>query len=78
MTRRMLDTNVWIHFLKDPSGNMAKAIARFSPKDVVTCSVVRSELLHGAKKYGNPIARESKVRGVLAGIESFAFDDDAA
>ena len=46
--------------------------------DIVTCAIVRSELLHGAQKYGNRSRRVALVNQTLAPFLSVPFDDDAA
>ncbi|MFN5273489.1 MAG: type II toxin-antitoxin system VapC family toxin [Planctomycetota bacterium] len=53
VTQYLLDTNAWIHYLKDPASSIRARLATISPRQVVTCSVVLSELLRGAQKYGN-------------------------
>jgi tRNA(fMet)-specific endonuclease VapC len=42
----LLDTNAWILYLKDPNSSIRAKLATISPQQVVTCSVVLSELLH--------------------------------
>lgn len=69
---------MWIENWKNPSGEVARRLAGYSPGDLVTCSVVRAELLHGAKKYGNAARRTSMVAGALSVLQSLAFDDAAA
>jgi predicted nucleic acid-binding protein len=49
----LLDTNAWIIYLKDPNSSIRAKLASISPQQVVTCSAVLSELLHGAEKYGS-------------------------
>ncbi len=54
-------------------------LATRKPADVVTCSIVRSELLHGAEKYGDRSRRVATVNQMLAPFNSVPFDDaDAA
>jgi predicted nucleic acid-binding protein len=45
VTQYLLDTNAWIHYLKDPASSIRARLATISPRYVVTCSVVLSELL---------------------------------
>ena len=71
----LLDTNVWIHYLKQPGSPIHSKLAMLQPADVVTCSIVRSELLHGAEKYGNRNRRVAIVNQTLAPYNSLAFDD---
>ena len=71
----LLDTNVWIHYLKHPGSPIHAKLAALQPDDVVTCSIVRSELLHGAEKYGNRNRRVATVNQTLAPMRSVPFDD---
>ena len=48
--RYLLDTNAWIIYLKDPESEIRSRLLTVSPQDIVTCSIVVSELLHGAEK----------------------------
>ncbi|HUS40762.1 MAG: type II toxin-antitoxin system VapC family toxin [Pirellulales bacterium] len=75
----LLDTNAWIHYLKQPGSPVHTRLAALQPADVVSCSIVRSELLHGAAKYGNRKRRVAVVTQALAPYRSLPFDDtDAA
>ena len=74
----LLDTNVWIQYLKRRTSAIESKLAELKPSDVVTCSIVRSELLHGAEKYGNRDQRIATVRRTLAPLRSDPFDDRAA
>lgn len=71
----LLDTNVWIHYLKQPGSPIHAKLATLQPADVVTCSIVRSELLHGAEKYGDRNRRVAIVNQTLAPYNSLPFDD---
>ena len=46
-----------------------------SPQDIFTCSIVVSELLHGAEKYGNRHKRVTMVQTLLAPFQCLPFDD---
>lgn len=75
----LLDTNVWIHYLKQPGSRIHAKLAALLPADVVSCSIVLCELLHGAEKYGNRNRRVATVNQTLAPFNSIPFDDaDAA
>ena len=75
----LLDTNAWIHYLKQPGSPIHTRLAALQPADIVTCSIVRSELLHGAEKYGNRQRRVAIVTQALSPYRSVPFDDaDAA
>ena len=75
----LLDTNVWISYLKKPNSNIQARLSTIAPSDVATCSIVLSELLHGAEKYGNRNQRVATVRAMLSPFKCVPFDDvDAA
>lgn len=76
--RWLLDTSAWIHYLKRPAGPVAVWLLKRSPQEVVVCSVVRAELLHGALKYNEPQIRTALVYETLALYVSLPFDDRAA
>jgi tRNA(fMet)-specific endonuclease VapC len=59
----LLDSNVWIHYLKQAGSPIHAKLAALQPDDIVTCSIVRSELLHGAEKYGNRSRRVASLVG---------------
>jgi len=46
----LLDTNACIAYLTGRSPRLATRIRSLSPRDLVLCSVVKAELLHGARK----------------------------
>lgn len=74
----LLDTNAWITYLKDPQSAVRARLEERTPQDIAVCSVVRAELLHGARKYGNVERRRSAVLALLAPYRSLPFDDGAA
>ncbi|NOY43520.1 MAG: type II toxin-antitoxin system VapC family toxin [Planctomycetes bacterium] len=71
----LLDTNIWIHYLKQPDSRIHAKLATLDPTEVVTCSIVRCELLHGAEKYGDRNRRVATVNQTLAPFNSVSFDD---
>lgn len=74
----LLDTNAWIYYLKSSEAPVRKRLEQVPPDEVVTCSIVRAELLLGAKKYGDPERRRAVVLKTLAPYHSAQFDDAAA
>lgn len=74
----LLDTNMWIYYLKRSSPVLEARLRETLPTEIVTCSVVKSELMHGAEKYENREQRLAKVQQTLAPYHSLPFDDDAA
>jgi len=74
----LLDTNVWIDCLKNPKGADATKLQQVRKREIVTCSIVRGELMHGAQKYGNRERRIQLVEKTLAPFVSYSYDDDDA
>lgn len=74
----LLDSNVWILYLKNPRSPVRTRLEERSPNDVRVCSVVKAELFHGAQKYGRPERRLALVVETLAPYVSLPFDDVAA
>jgi len=72
--RYLLDTHVWIVYLKGRETGIRSRLEQ-TPKDrITTCSVVWAELLHGARKYENPDGRQERVEKVLNPLENFDFN----
>jgi len=74
----LLDTNAWIRYLKEPASGIQPKMASLNSSDILSCSIVRSELLHGAEKYGNTARRIALIEMTLAPFVSLAFDDEDA
>lgn len=74
----LLDTNTWIHYLKHADSPIRTRLASLAPVEILSCSVVRAELLQGAEKYGNRDRRIAAVIQTLAPFHSLSFDDQAA
>jgi tRNA(fMet)-specific endonuclease VapC len=51
----LLDTNAWIDYLKNPASAVRSRLLERNPEQIFTCSIVRAELLHGARKAMQPI-----------------------
>ena len=74
----LLDTNVCIHILNNTSEAVIARFAAGSPATIRLCSVVKAELLYGARK-------SDRVARVLTSLETFfrplvslPFDDECA
>jgi tRNA(fMet)-specific endonuclease VapC len=74
----LLDSNAWIHYLRNPQSPVRTRLTQRTPEDVRVCSVVKAELLHGARKYGRPERRLALVMETFAPFVSLPFDDTAA
>jgi tRNA(fMet)-specific endonuclease VapC len=76
--RYLLDTNIWIFYLKNPSSLVGSRLRNTSASDIAVCSIVRAELLHGARKYEKRTERVARVELTLSPFISLPFDDAAA
>ena len=74
----LLDTNVWIRYMKDDSPPIRARIASTDEDDLRVCSIVKAELLHGALRYLVPSRRRTLIDETLDPYESLPFDDIAA
>lgn len=74
----LLDTNACIRIL---NGSHQGVISRFqneSPDTVCLCSVVKAELLFGARKSQHVSRTLDRLDAFFAPFDSLAFDDDSA
>lgn len=74
----LLDTNVCIHILNNTSGPVIARFSAESPATIRLCSVVKAELLYGARK-SDRVARVLKALDQLfRPLQSLSFDDECA
>ena len=73
----LLDTNVWITVLRQPTSSLAVRFHAIVPDDVRICSVVVAELHHGCLRSAKPAANRVAVNALLAPYTSLSFDDAA-
>ena len=76
--RYLLDTNIWIFYLKNLSSPVGVRLRKTYVHEIAVCSVVRAELLHGARKYEKRTERIERVERTLSPFTSLPFDDAAA
>ncbi|HMV48657.1 MAG TPA: type II toxin-antitoxin system VapC family toxin [Blastocatellia bacterium] len=76
--RYLLDTNIWIIYLKAVETVVRQRLEQASPDEIATCSVVWAELLHGARKYADPLQREHRIELTLSPLANLPFDLAAA
>lgn len=74
----LLDTNAWIVYLKSAQSPIRARLEKLTPADILLCSIVKAELLHGAQKYGDKPRRLAMLAETLAPYVSLPFDDSAA
>lgn len=77
MSRRLLDTNIWI-----AAGKLDKTVLRrigeLRQADIVSCSVVRAKLIYGARKSAKVAENLARYEQALAPFVCLPFDDAAA
>jgi tRNA(fMet)-specific endonuclease VapC len=76
--RYLIDTNIWIYYLKRPFSTVRTRLAEHPINDIAVCSVVLAELLHGARKYEDCVTRESILQTTLSPFNNLDFDLAAA
>jgi tRNA(fMet)-specific endonuclease VapC len=75
----LLDTNACACYLRSECGSaIAQRLAEKRAEDIVSCSVVRAELLFGALRSNRAAENLAKVRRFLSPFASLPFDDAAA
>jgi tRNA(fMet)-specific endonuclease VapC len=75
---RLLDTNVCVAYLNGADLGVRDRLLALSPADVLLCSVVKAELLYGARKSRRVDANLANLALFFAALESVPFDDLAA
>ena len=73
--RFLLDSNIWIEVLKGRNGPLIDKFTQTPVSDIAACSPVRAELMHGAEKYKDTVARKELVINALDKVVSIPFDD---
>jgi tRNA(fMet)-specific endonuclease VapC len=74
----LLDTNVWITILRDPTSYLSARFNALTPADICACSIVVAELRHGCLRSAKPAANRNSLDALLAPYVSLPFDDAAA
>lgn len=74
----LLDTNVCIRILNGSSAAIAGRLQSTRPADVRLCSVVKAELLYGARKSARIDENLRLLRRFFAPLVSLPFDDRCA
>ena len=74
----LLDTNVCIHVLNDSSPPVVARFAAESPATIRLCSIVKAELLYGARKSRRVARTLMSLDRFFRPLLSFPFDDDCA
>ena len=74
----LLDTNVCIHLLNQKHPNILHHLRQHSPSEIALCSVVKAELLYGARRSQRVEANLQLLMAFFAPLQSLPFDDECA
>jgi len=74
----LLDTNACIEFLNGTSPSLIETMHAHSPSELALCSVVKAELLFGARNSQRVEENLSTLEDFFRPFESFPFDDRSA
>jgi tRNA(fMet)-specific endonuclease VapC len=75
--RLLLDTSIWIGLAKGEQ-KLKNKLLRLKPSQVFCCSVVRAELMFGARRSQHVDFNLEGFTRLLQPFESLSFDEDAA
>src|SRR5260370_22577984 len=70
----LLDTNVWVQFLRNRNALVVKRIRAHQPSEIRVCSITAGELYVGCLKSSKPAVNRAKVDAVLAPYICLPFD----
>jgi tRNA(fMet)-specific endonuclease VapC len=74
----LLDTNVWIQFLRTGNALVIQRIQSHQPADLRVCTISAAELYFGCLKSAKPADNRPKVEALLAPYICLTFDSGAA
>ena len=74
----LLDTNICVVFLNGSDAAVRDRLLALAPRDVCLCSVVKAELLYGARKSARVSENLARLAQLFGAMESLPFDDLAA
>jgi tRNA(fMet)-specific endonuclease VapC len=75
---RLLDTNICIAYLNGTDPGVRDKLLALAPSEVCLCSVVKAELLFGARKSAKVKDNLEKLTAFFLPFDSLLFDDRAA
>jgi tRNA(fMet)-specific endonuclease VapC len=74
----LLDTNICIAYLNGTDAVVRDRLLALSPSDVRLCSVVKAELVYGARKSSRVDHNLARLSAFFSALDSLPFDDLAA
>lgn len=75
---KLLDTDICIHLLNGREPALIDRFAGHAPTEIALCSVVKAELLFGARRSARKEANLARVHAFAEPLQSLPFDDDCA
>lgn len=78
LSKFLLDTNVCIRLLNKKNTNIEKHLKRHQPSEIVLCSIVKAELLYGARHSRQVENNLQLLKQFFAPFTSLIFDDRCA
>lgn len=74
----LLDTNACVHLLNGRSPQLTERMRQHQPAEIVLCSVVKAELIHGAYRSSRVADNLRLLERFFAPFASLPFDDHCA
>lgn len=74
----LLDTNVCIHLLNERHPPILQHFRSHTPAEIALCSIVKAELLYGARRSQRVEANLQLLKAFFAPLHSLPFDDQCA
>ena len=74
----LLDTNVCIHLLNGTQAQLLHHLRQHSPTHIALCSVVKAELLAGARRSQRVESNLQRLKAFFAPLQCLPFDDACA
>ena len=74
----LLDTNTCIHFLNGSNAAVARQMRSLPPSSIALCSIVKAELLYGARHSERVEDNLRLLNGFFSPLSSLPFDDRCA
>jgi tRNA(fMet)-specific endonuclease VapC len=74
----LLDANVCIHIFRNTSATLIENFQRHDPAEIKLCSVVRAELVYGARRSSRIEANLDLLQRFSSLFECLPFDEDSA
>lgn len=74
----LLDSNVCVSYLKNAHAGIIARIHALEPREIALCSIVKAELLYGARRSQKVHENLTTLEGFFRPFQSLPFDDRCA